>query len=129
MVLKLINAIEAKPGTSIIIDGTPCTVKSLDVSKTGKHGASKVRMEAVGVVDGKKKVVAVPGHERYEVPTIKKLKAQIMSIQEGKATIMDLESFETLDVLIDPDVLPEIKENDNVEYWDVEGIKIIKRKM
>ena len=128
MVLKLINAIEAKPGTSVIVDGSPCIVRSMDVSKTGKHGASKVRMEAIGILDGKKKVVAVPGHERLEVPIVKKLKAQIMSIQQGKATIMDLESFETLDVLIDSDVLADLHENDNVEYWDVEGIKIIKRK-
>ena len=44
MVLKLINATEAKPGISIMIDGQACTVKSQDISKTGKHGASKVRI-------------------------------------------------------------------------------------
>ena len=128
MVLKLIDAIEAKPGTVIMIEGHACTVRSQDVSKTGKHGASKVRMEAIGVVDGKKRVLAIPGHDRFDVPLIKKLKGQILSVNGNKANIMDLESFETLDVDIDQE-LTDLKENDNVEYWDIEGsVKIIKRK-
>ena len=127
MPFKLINATEAKEGIAIMVDGEPCIVKSQDISKTGKHGASKARIEAVGVIDGKKRVIAVPGHERFEVQLINKLKAQVLSIQEGKASIMDLESFETLDVPVFQDV-PELKEGDNVEYWEIEGRKIIKRK-
>ncbi|MDP3758161.1 MAG: hypothetical protein Q8Q86_00420, partial [Candidatus Daviesbacteria bacterium] len=45
MVLKIINATEAKSGANIIVDGVPCTVRSMDVSKTGKHGHSKCRFE------------------------------------------------------------------------------------
>lgn len=129
MVLKLINAIEAKPGASVIIEGNSCIVRNLDVSKTGKHGASKVRMEAIGIIDGKKRVLAIPGHERLEVPLIKKFKGQVLNINNDRASIMDLESFETLDVLIAEEIRQDLKENDNVEYWDVEGIKIIKRKL
>ena len=129
MVLKLIDATEAKPGVTIMIDWQACVVRSQDISKTGKHGASKVRMEAVGIVDGKKRVLAIPGHERLEVPLIKKLKGQVLNLNGDKASIMDLESFETLDVDIDSEVKDSLKESDNVEYWDIEGmIKIIKRK-
>jgi len=128
MTFKLINAVEVKSGTAIIIDGAPCIVKNIDISKTGKHGASKVRLEAIGIFDGNKKVIAVPGHERFEVPLIKKLKGQILNIKEDKASIMDLESFETLDVIIDPEIRTEIKEGSNIEYWDIDGRKIIKRK-
>lgn len=128
MVFKLINASEAKVGTTIIIENAPCSVRSQDVSKTGKHGHAKVRIEAIGILDGKKRVFVVPGDERFEVPLIKKCRGQILSMQEDKASIMDLETFETLDVIIDPDIKNEIKEGDNVEYWDIEGAKIIKRK-
>lgn len=127
MVLKIINATEAKPGVAIMVDGQACIVKSQDISKTGKHGASKARIEAIGVIDGKKRVMAVPGHERFEVPMIKKLKGQVLSLGD-KISIMDLESFETLEVDVDPDIKPELNEGDNVEYWDIEGLKIIKRK-
>jgi translation initiation factor 5A len=128
MSYKLIDATEAKPGVVILVDKEACTVRNLDISKTGKHGASKCRIEAIGIIDGKKRVIAVPGHERFEVPLIKKLKGQVMSVGENKANIMDLESFETLDVAIEPELAAEIHDNDTVEYWDVEGKKIVKRK-
>jgi len=129
MAFKLINATEVKDGAALVIEGNPCTVKSVDISKTGKHGASKVRIEALGILDNKKRVVVVPGHERFEVPLIKKSKGQILNIQGNKASIMDLESFETLEVNIDQGVLGTVKEQDNVEYWDIDGQKIIKRKI
>lgn len=129
MVLRLIDASQIKLGNTIMIEGEPCTVRSLDISKTGKHGHAKVRMEAIGVLDNKKRVIVVPGTERFEIPLISKLKGQVLSVQGNRASIMDLESFETLDVVLDSEIGEEIKENDNVEYWDVEGKKIIKRKI
>lgn len=129
MAFRLINATEAKIGNTIIIEGEPCTIKSLDTSKTGKHGHAKVRMEAIGIFDNKKRVIVVPGHERFEIPEINKLKGQILNVQDNKASIMDLESFETIDVFIPSELKDEIKESDSVEYWNVEGKKIIKRKL
>lgn len=130
MVLKIINATEIKAGTNIIVDGTPCTVKSIDISKTGKHGHAKCRVEAIGIVNGQKKVFVVPGHERLEVPMVNKRKGQILSKSEGKASLMDLESFETLDIAVpEQEVFDSLVEGENCEYWDVEGIKIVKRKL
>jgi len=128
MVLKIISATEAKPGTNIIIDGEPYTVKKIDISKTGKHGAAKCRIEASGIISNQKKIMAVPGHERFEVPMVDKRKAQVLSISE-KISIMDLESFENFEIDCDDEIKKELVENSNVEYWDIEGRKIIKRKL
>ncbi len=124
--LKWVDATGIKIGNVINVDGQPCTVRSIDISKSGKHGASKCRIEAIGVLDDKKRVIAVPGHERFEVPMIEKRKAQILTVGE-KASIMDLESFETLEVNIPEEMKKELKEGDTVEYWNIEGRKIIKR--
>lgn len=130
MVLKIINATEIKVGTSILIDGKASVVKKIDISKTGKHGHAKCRIEAVGIIDGNKKVFVTPGHDRFEVPLVEKKKAQVLSKEDGKASIMDLESFETLEVVVpDQEVFDSLEENGNCEYWDVEGEKIIKRKL
>ncbi|HJZ18903.1 MAG TPA: translation initiation factor IF-5A, partial [Candidatus Nanoarchaeia archaeon] len=72
MVLKIINASEAKTGTNVTLEGTHYTIKSIDISKTGKHGHAKCRIEAVGIINGQKKVFVVPGHERFEVPLVEK---------------------------------------------------------
>ena len=130
MVLKLINATEAKVGTNIILDGVSYTVKSIDISKTGKHGAHKCRIEAIGIINGQKKIVVVPGHERFEVPLVEKRKAQVLSLGDGKTvSVMDLESFETIEVPCDEEIKSQLEENSNVEYWNVEGEKIVKRKL
>ncbi len=130
MVLKIINATEIKSGTNIIVDWVPCTVRSIDISKTGKHGHAKCRIEAVGITTGQKKVFVVPGHERLEVPMVDKRKGQLLSKSEGKASLMDLESFETIDVAVpEKEVFDSLIEGENCEYWDVEGFKIVKRKL
>ena len=130
MAFKLISAVQARPGTAILVDGLPCIVKSNDISKTGKHGHAKCRIEAISVLaDGKKKVFVTGGHERLECPMILKNKGQVLSIAESTANVMDLVSFETLEIAVPEDLKEELKEGDQVEYWDAEGNKIIKRKI
>ena len=129
MSLKIVDATEIKVGTSIVVEGAPCTVKSIDISKTGKHGHSKARIEAVGIIDdNKKKILVLPGHERLEVPMIDKRKGQVLSVGD-KVSIMDMESFETLEVDCPAEIKEQLTGEANVEYWDIEGIKIIKRKI
>jgi len=130
MALRLITAHDSKPGATIMIDGAACIVRNLDISKTGKHGASKCRMDAIGIMDGKKRVIAVPGSERFEVPSVEKRKAQVLSINGDMANVMDLENFETYDMLIFEEIKSEIQPEDQVEYVIInETQKIIKRKL
>ena len=129
MVLRLISATEIKSGTTILVDNEAYTARSNDISKTGKHGASKCRIEAISIFTGKKKIVAVPGDTRFEVPNIDKRKAQVLNVGEGTASIMDLESFETIDLDCPEEIKNELSENSSVEYWDIEGRKVVKRKI
>jgi len=129
MVAKIINATEARIGTNILLDGQSFTVKKMDTSKTGKHGHAKCRVEAVNMLTGNKKVFVVPGHDRFEVPLVTKNKAQILSLSDSKVSIMDLGSFETIEVDLTEELKGQLAENDNVEYWDIEGTLILKRKL
>ena len=126
---KLVDATELRQGSFAMINEAPCVVKSIDISKTGKHGASKCRIEAIGILDDKKRITVMPGSERVEVPMIEKRRAQVLSInkQDSRASVMDLESFETIDTAIASDLLENITEGSQVEYWNVEESKIIKR--
>lgn len=128
MVLKIINATEIRIGTNIMLENEPYTIKKIDISTTGKHGHSKCRVEALGIINNKKKVFVVPGHERFDVPMVEKRKAQVLSIGD-KVSIMDLENFESFDIGCSEEIKEYLRENDNVEYWDIEGQKIIKRKL
>lgn len=127
MVLKIIDAIQAKPGSTIMVDGEPCVVRSNDISKSGKHGASKCRIEAIEIFSDKKKVIAVPGHERFDVPMVEKRKAQVLSVGNDTASVMDLDNYETLEMLFSPELKEQLAAQKEVEYWDIEGRKLIKR--
>jgi len=127
MVLRLTDAYSSKPGSTIMIDGEAYVVKSNDISKSGKHGASKCRIEAIGVISGKKKILACPGSERFDVPMIEKKRAQVLSVSDSSASIMDLESYETIDIPYIEDIKEQIIAEKQVEYWIIEGKKIIMR--
>ncbi len=80
------------------------------------------------IISGQKKVFVVPGHDKLDVPLIDKRRGQVLSIGD-KVSIMDLENFETIEVACPDEIKNELSENSNVEYWDIEGEKIIKRKL
>ena len=125
MVARVIEATEMRVGTFLMLDGVAHQVKKMDISKTGKHGHAKVRFEAVSVMSGKKKVQVVPGHDKFEVPMIDKRAAQVLSVSGDSVSIMDSENYENFDLSL-PDGL-DVKDGDNVEYWDVEGERVLKR--
>jgi translation initiation factor 5A len=127
MVSKVIEATEMRVGTFLMIDGSAYQVKKMDVSKTGKHGHAKVRFEAVSVMTGKKKVGVVPGHDSFEVPMVDKRNAQVLSVSGDNASLMDSESFENFELPIPEEFKGTVNSGVSVEYWDVEGEKLIKR--
>jgi len=127
MPLKVVDATALRIGSYIIIEGEAYIVKSMDVSKTGKHGHAKVRFEAIGVLSGRKKVMVVPGHERFDVPMIEKRKAQVLSIMGDRASLMDSESFENFELNIPEELKEQVQDGMSVELWDIEGQKVIKR--
>lgn len=129
MVLKLVYMTELREGSYVLVENAACVVRKMDVSKTGKHGASKVRIECIGILDDKKRVIVKPGHEKIGVPLIEKKKGQILNVIEERANIMDMDSYETLEVKVPEEFKNQLDEGDQVEYWDVEGERVIKRKI
>jgi len=129
MVSKVIDATDMRPGTYVLIEGATYQVKKADISKTGKHGHAKVRFEAINIISGKKKVGVVPGHDQFEVPMINKRQGQVLSVAEETASVMDSESYENYELIIPEELRGTVTEGVTVEYWDVEGDKLIKKVM
>ena len=104
-------------GNYVIIDDVACKVTSTQVSRPGKHGHAKVRLEGVGILDGKKRAIVMPGHDHIDTPIIDKRTAQILSISGKVANVMDSETFETFDLEIPDDLKGEVIEGANILYW------------
>ena len=129
MVHKIVEATALRVGSYCMIDGDAYMVKSIDISKSGKHGHAKCRIEALNILGGKKKVMVVPGHERFEVPLIEKRKGEVLSVMGENASLMDADNYENFELPIPEDLKGVVSDGVTVEYWDVEGKKFIKRKL
>ena len=127
MTAKAITANNVHKGTSIILDGVACRVVDVEISKPGKHGHSKVRISAIGLVDEKKRIVVMPGHDNIEVPIIEKRTAQVLSVHEDMANVMDSETYETFDLKISEEFKGQVFEGSSVLYWVILNEKVIKQ--
>ena len=125
--IKVTTAGTLKKGSVVIIDGVACKVSDTQTSKPGKHGHAKIRITAVGILDGKKREFVCPAHDNVNTPVIEKRSAQILSIAGNMANVMDADSFETFDMEIPEELKADVKENINVLYWVITGVKIMKQ--
>lgn len=127
MTTKMITANNVQKGNFIILDGAACRVVDVEISKPGKHGHSKVRISAVGLVDEKKRIVVMPGHDNIEVPIIEKRTAQVLSVHGDIANVMDSETYETFDLKIPEEFKSQVVEGSSVLYWTILNEKVIKQ--
>lgn len=115
-----------KKGDSIIIEGVASKISSVSTSRPGKHGHAKVRLEAVGLIDGKKRALVMPGHDHVDVPIIEKLTAQVLSISDNTANVMDNENYETFDLEIPEELKGKVIEGVQILYWKILEDKVMK---
>ena len=127
-----------KTGNYIMVEDEPCIIKSTERSKSGKHGHAKVRIVCMGMFDNNKRSLTFPSGSMVEVPEIIKGTAQINFIEDSLINIMDLESYESMDVLwpMEEELVSKLKElkanpskmsASQVEYWQIIGKTLINR--
>jgi len=124
--VKLIEATSIKAGRYVVFDNVACIVKSIDISRPGKHGHAKCRVEAVSIKDGKKIIKIMPGHDKVGSPIIEKKDAQVLSVNGNHANVMDMVTYETFDLEISEDMKDLVKEGVVVVFWEMLDDKIIK---
>ena len=118
-----------KKGSFVIIDGEPCRIVEISKAKTGKHGSAKAHVVAIGVFTGNKRTLVAPVSQRIEVPIINKRSGQVLAVTGSTAQIMDLETYETLevDIPVGEGIREKLQPGAEVEYWEVLGKRKIVR--
>lgn len=110
-----------------MIDDAPCKVSDMQVSRPGKHGHAKVRLSGVGLIDEKKRVVVMPGHDKIEVPIVDKRTAQVLSVSGNTANVMDSETYETFDMEVPSELKGSVTDGSNVLYWQILDKRVMKQ--
>jgi translation initiation factor 5A len=112
---------ELKEGRYMIIDDEPCRILSIQMSKPGKHGEAKARIDAVGIFDERKRSVVFPVTHKVQVPLIGKRQAQVVSLSATEAQLMDLESYEMFSMAVDDEMKSQLSPGAEVGYVDAMG--------
>ena len=124
---KIVSVGSLKKGNYVVIEGVACIVGGTQTSRPGKHGHAKVRMDAIGILDGKKRVIVMPGHDSIDAPIIDKRTAQVLSVQGNTANVMDTETYETFDLNIPDDLKTNCVSGCAVLYWVILDDKLMKQ--
>ncbi|MEM4626340.1 MAG: translation initiation factor IF-5A [Candidatus Bilamarchaeaceae archaeon] len=121
------SAKDIKVGKYILIDEIPCKVVEVETSKTGKHGAGKMRITGIGVFEGQKKVLLTPADADVEVPIIERKTVQIMSLNGKTAQVMDTQTYEIYEMEVPDELLPNAAACKEVEILSSMGKKKMER--
>ncbi len=119
---------QLKEGGYIVIDDEPCEIVSISVSKPGKHGAAKARIDAIGIFDGQKRSIVQPVTAKVYVPIVERKRAQVISVMGDVAQLMDLETYETFELPIPEELKDKIEPGKEIVYIESLGKKKIAEK-
>ncbi|HDJ51155.1 MAG TPA: translation initiation factor IF-5A [Thermoprotei archaeon] len=109
---------ELRTGAYIVIDDEPCRIVEMSISKPGKHGDAKARIVAIGLFDGQKRSIVAPVKDKVKVPIVDKRQGQVIAIMGDTVQIMDLDTYETLELPIpdDPEIRERLQPGKEVQY-------------
>jgi translation initiation factor 5A len=116
-----------KPDSFVLIDNVPCRVEKVSISVSGKHGAAKARVDAIGLFDGRRRSIVKPADETVEVPIVNKKSAQVLAIVGENAQLMDLTDYSVFELPIPEELRGKIKAGEEISYFEVVGIKTLKQ--
>jgi len=116
-----------KPGKLIIIDEEPCRITNIQLSKPGKHGSMKARLDAVSLFTGSRKSLVKPASSEVQVPILERKTAQVVAIMGNRLQLMDMQTYETYELDCPEEFQGEVKQGGEVEIQDVMGKKTITR--
>ncbi|MET1128655.1 MAG: translation initiation factor IF-5A [Thermoproteota archaeon] len=118
---------ELRKGSFILIDGEPCRIVEISKAKTGKHGSAKAHVVAVCLFSGNKRTLTAPVDARVEVPIVDKRIGQVIADMGDMVQIMDMETYETIEIEKpgDEELASKLAPGVEVEYWNVMGRYII----
>lgn len=105
-----------KEGKYMLVEDEPCKILSISVSKPGKHGAAKARLDVMGIFDGVKRSIVQPVSAKVYAPIVERRNAQVISIAGNVVQMMDLEDFSNFEIKVPEDVIDKVETGKEMMY-------------
>ncbi len=110
-----------KEGRYMVIDDEPCRILGISISKPGKHGAAKSRIDAVGLFDGVKRSIVQPVSAKVYVPVVERKSGQVITITGNHIQMMDMKDFQTIEITAPEDKISQIEVGKEIMYLESLG--------
>ena len=110
-----------KEGRYVVVDDEPCKIMSISISKPGKHGAAKARLDVVGIFDGQKRSIVNPTSATVYAPIVERKTGQILTIAGNVVTFMDMKAFNNFELVVDDDIVATFQPAQEVPYIESLG--------
>lgn len=114
-----------KKGSFVLIDDVACRVVSVNISKSGKHGAAKARVDGIGLFDGRRKSIIKPADAKVPVPILLKKQAQVLAIIGEKVQVMDLVDYSNFELDIPEEMKGKLESGQEIMYYEIEGMRTL----
>ena len=101
-------------------------MESISSGKSGKHGASKTRVEAIGLLDGRRRSIVKPSGDNVDVPIVNKKKAQVLALAGNKVQLMDLSDYSMFELEIPEELKGKLKSGEEVNYFELADTRTLK---
>ncbi|MCK4438940.1 translation initiation factor IF-5A [Candidatus Bathyarchaeota archaeon] len=110
---------ELRQGSYAIINDEPSQIVSIQKSKPGKHGSAKFRCTAISLFDGRKQSFVSSTDANIQIPIVDKRRGQVVSMGPTSLQLMDLETYDMMDIAIptDEEIASKLEAGKDVEYW------------
>jgi translation initiation factor 5A len=89
-----------KKGGYVMLQGRPCKVVEIKISKPGKHGPAKANIAGSDLFTGDRLVAHLPTSHDIEVPLVKRQDYQLINIDGRNTQLLDLQGNMREDVEI-----------------------------
>lgn len=122
----MIGVKELNKGMCIVNRGEPAKVVKRENVTAGTHMHTKVKLTVQGLFTGRTEVLTLTSHEMMEDVKIVNKRGQVLS--KDPLQIMDLVTYETLDVEALPGIKEELNEGDSVAFIEFQGKKVVMEK-
>lgn len=116
-----------KEARYVVVDDEPCKIQSISISKPGKHGAAKARLDVVGLFDGQKRSVVSPTSSSVYAPIVERKTGQILTIAGNVVTFMDMKDFNNFELVVDDDIVATYQPAQEVAYIESLGKRKLDR--
>ncbi|OGI15916.1 translation initiation factor IF-5A [Candidatus Micrarchaeota archaeon RBG_16_49_10] len=116
-----------KKGNFVLIDDVPCKVVSVNISKSGKHGAAKCRLEGMGLFDNRRRNVIKPADAKIDTPVVLRKQGQVLAIVGEKVQVMDLTDYSNFEIEIPEDMKGSVNPGEEITYYEVFGVRTLEK--